>query len=105
MAFFDDDLCAGAPGVDGSPLIDAGEITCKGDSGSPLICNVDGRATMVGLVSRGVGCAFQGYPGLFTSVLENSDWLISMLGNSSFRADSTAKRAISICAESKTVSQ
>ena len=85
MPFFEDDICAGSPDKDGNGLVDAGRDTCQGDSGGPLICNVEGRATMVGLTSRGVGCAFEGYPGLYTSILENSDWLNSMLGNSSFR--------------------
>jgi hypothetical protein len=56
---------------------------------------------MVGLTSRGVGCAFEGYPGLYTSILENSDWLNSMLGNSSFRG--AAADSSTPCDSGKTV--
>ena len=101
MPFFEDDICAGSPDMDGNGLVDAGRDTCLGDSGGPLICNVEGRATMVGLTSRGVGCAFEGYPGLYTSILENFDWLNSMLGNSSFRGISADSS--SLCENRKTV--
>ena len=101
MPFFEDDICAGSPDKDGNGLVDAGRDTCHGDSGGPLICNVEGRATMVGLTSRGVGCAFEGYPGLYTSILENSDLLNSMLGNSSFRG--VIAESVSFCEAGKTV--
>ena len=122
MPFYEDDICAGAPDKNGNGLTDAGTDTCKGDSGGPLICNVDGKATMVGLTSRGVGCAFEGndrksymiifrqlndrsegYPGLYTSILENSDWLSSMLGSSKFRGNAESETSRFSCALNKTV--
>ncbi|KXJ83415.1 hypothetical protein RP20_CCG006290 [Aedes albopictus] len=49
-------LCAGARGID----------ACQGDSGGPLV--QDG--TVIGVVSWGYGCAFNGYPTVYTRVSE-----------------------------------
>ena len=40
------------------------EDTCRGDSGGPLMCKVDGSMTAVGIVSFGRGCG-TGIPGVF----------------------------------------
>ena len=47
-------------------LIIGGQDTCQGDSGGPLWVEENGRAVLVGLVSRGRGCAKQNYPGIYT---------------------------------------
>ncbi len=54
------DLCAGKTGKD----------TCQGDSGGPLFVKVPRQESyvQVGLVSRGIGCAATGYPGVYTRV-------------------------------------
>ena len=41
-------------------------IIFSGDSGGPLWVMKDGRAYLVGIVSRGRGCAKQNYPGIYT---------------------------------------
>lgn len=56
-------ICAGVKGKD----------SCQGDSGGPLVIN----GTIVGIVSWGLGCAREGYPGVYTSVAYFSDWLAS----------------------------
>ena len=54
---------------------DAGKDLCQGDSGGPLICNVDDKATLSEVVSRGVGCAEEGYPGIYGSTFEYLSWM------------------------------
>ena len=63
----DDDLCAGD--------LDGGRDACKGDSGGPLVCHNDGLLTLTGIVSRGIGCAQAGYPGIYGNVFEYTDWI------------------------------
>ena len=52
-----------------SGLIIGGEDTCQGDSGGPLWVEEGGKAVLVGLVSRGRGCAKRNYPGIYTRSL------------------------------------
>ena len=55
----DEQICAGKRGVD----------TCQGDSGGPMIRKDGaGRWVQVGIVSWGLGCARDGYPGVYTQV-------------------------------------
>ena len=70
-----DDICASKPDLDGDGFVDAGSDACHGDSGGPLICPVDGKATIVGVVSRGYGCAWKGYPGIYTSAFQLRFWI------------------------------
>jgi secreted trypsin-like serine protease len=54
-------ICAGDKVID----------TCQGDSGGPMVRrDAAGRWTQVGIVSWGVGCARDGYPGVYTQVSE-----------------------------------
>jgi secreted trypsin-like serine protease len=55
----EDSICAGGHGVD----------TCQGDSGGPMVRrDRSGHWVQVGIVSWGLGCARDGYPGVYTQV-------------------------------------
>lgn len=49
-------ICAGEAGLD----------ACQGDSGGPLIH----KGIVVGIVSSGYRCAYEGFPGIYTRVSE-----------------------------------
>jgi secreted trypsin-like serine protease len=52
-------ICAGKRGID----------TCQGDSGGPMVGkNAAGEWVQAGIVSWGLGCARDGYPGVYTQI-------------------------------------
>ena len=67
-------LCAGG---------EAGKDSCQGDSGGPLWRNIEVegqvRATQIGVVSRGKGCAGFNDPAIFGSVKRIYSWIRSIV--------------------------
>ena len=58
-------------------------ICFKGDSGGPIIQrDQTGRATVVGVVSYGLGCGERGNPGVYTRVSYFIDWILQTINNS-----------------------
>ncbi|VEU35091.1 unnamed protein product [Pseudo-nitzschia multistriata] len=57
--------------------IDGGKDACLGDSGGPnyITDPVTMQRTQLGLVSWGIGCAQEGYPGVYTSVAYHYDFI------------------------------
>jgi len=78
-----DDICAAVPDMDGDGDTDGGKDSCAGDSGGPLICPVDGKAMLIGVVSRAIGCALEGYPGLNSSTFVAREWMAGIIRNNS----------------------
>ena len=56
---------------DGHPL--DGKGTCAGDSGGPFVCNDEGKAVAVGVISWGIGCAI--YPGVNSRNTYALEWI------------------------------
>ena len=67
VVIYDEMLCAGYYG--------GGKDSCQGDSGGPLMTEIDGRWTLVGIVSAGYSCAKRGQPGIYHKVPFTSDWI------------------------------
>mmetsp|Transcript_20738 Transcript_20738/g.28835 ORF Transcript_20738/g.28835 Transcript_20738/m.28835 type:complete len:356 (-) Transcript_20738:194-1261(-) len=53
----------------------AARDSCTGDSGGPLLYGARNEPVQVGVVSWGVGCAEQSYPGVYADVAAVYDWI------------------------------
>lgn len=62
-------VCAGG-------MIQSKRDACTGDSGGPLMLEVDNHITLIGIVSFGNDCATKGFPGVYTRVGNYYDWIL-----------------------------
>ncbi|CAL4156013.1 unnamed protein product, partial [Meganyctiphanes norvegica] len=65
------ELCAGTD----QGFENGGKDTCHGDSGGPISVKETGQHVQIGVVSWGLGCASEGYPGVYTRVSYFLDWI------------------------------
>lgn len=70
-----DEFFAGRPDCDGNGHTDSGTDSCQNDSGGPLVCAVDGKAVITGIVSRGHECARESFPGIYGEVFDYLSWI------------------------------
>jgi len=64
-------ICAGEKGKD----------SCQGDSGGPMTIQTENGPVLVGVVSWGIGCAREGYPGVYARVANFVDWIEATIAN------------------------
>ena len=69
-----DMICVGKLDNDGNGEADGGVNSCQGDWGGPLICDIEGKAALVGVASWGNGCALEGYPSIHSSAIYPSSY-------------------------------
>jgi len=99
-----DMYCAGAPS--------GGKDACLGDSGGPNYYTDPGtlKSTQLGIVSWGIGCAEEGFPGVYTSVAYHYDFIqnavcgderlgdFGLTGSNGFsQSPATAASPLSLC--------
>jgi secreted trypsin-like serine protease len=60
-------ICASVP--------TGGKGSCQGDSGGPLMVNTNEGWQQIGIVSWGIGCAADGFPGVYTRSALFNDWI------------------------------
>ena len=71
--FTNGEFCAG--------LINGGNDTCRGDSGGPLYCEIDGIQVLYGVTSRGDQCGRPRKPGIYGRVSAALQWIKTIVPN------------------------
>ncbi len=70
----------------------SGKDVCNGDSGGPIITEIDGKQVHVGLVSYGMPCAdYQGWYGVYTRTSEFVDFIKCYTSNANFTSSENSR--------------
>lgn len=72
-----DNMCAAVLASDSQGTGAKG--ACYGDSGGPLVATLNGTVKQIGVVSRGVRCASDTYPGIFSEVASYDPFITATL--------------------------
>jgi trypsin len=54
---------------------EGGKDACTGDSGGPLFKYINGKMILIGITSKGFGCAWPDTPGIYSRVSKYAHWL------------------------------
>ena len=73
-------ICAGERGKDSCQVLELLfsfsctkiQFVSQGDSGGPMTCD---NGVLCGVVSWGIGCALQGYPGVYAEASNYINWI------------------------------
>ncbi|KAM8777336.1 brain-specific serine protease 4-like isoform 1-T1 [Rhynchonycteris naso] len=79
-AITEDMLCAG--------YLEGQRDACLGDSGGPLMCEVDDTWLLAGIISWGEGCAERNRPGVYISLVAHRSWVQRIVQGVQFRGHS-----------------
>ena len=110
---FENEICAvGAPTKEtnvndyGFHVVSGGKETCGGDFGAPLLCDIDGINTLVGLNSRGyTECGIEGYPAIHIELNSIHAWLQEKITNESGLIWTNWSRCTETCTQTRTRSK
>ena len=88
---YENEICAVSPPSEhtkvngyGYHVVSGSKGTCTGDFGAPLLCDIDGVNTLVGINSRGYEkCGAEGYPAIHVSINSIQTWIDTVIKNQS----------------------
>ena len=87
----------------GNHVVPAGDEPCLNDFGGPLLCDINGKNTLVGIKSRGFeDCVTEGYPTVHISSNAIYDWLKNTITEEDYEIWSNWSRCTDQCTQTRT---